>query len=479
MLQELELYAEEKRRDGKVWDGNVPTNYKIVVERASGGRKTEEEKNLGRWVNRQRSLYQAGKLKKERQIDLERVGLKWSVLLTASWQTMYECLCNYAKERRAENNGIWDGNVPTNHKVDSRPPVNLGRWINRQRSAYAKGRLKPEYVTKLDQTGLKWSMHDQRRSGLDYDDDDDFVGEEFLPKSGTPTPQHVPSSNALRASGVGAASAAPVVRTTSVPLRSYPPAAAGVRATPVIGVSSGPTTPVGVRSGPLPVVRTATPAGADPAIPAPATLSLATKLNPAAVKMISLASSPAVKTAPSTAVNTAYPAIPSSSAAKPTLKAAVKTTSPATPSARATHLAFSSVAKTAPATVVKATSPAIPSARAVVKPSLAATHSVRATPLASTSRVIAAAVPSQSCTTPDNVKDKVVANTPPVSSATKPAHKDVVKSTPAATHSVRATPLASTSRVIAAAVPSQSCTTPANVKEKVVANTPVPSKAEV
>jgi hypothetical protein len=38
MLQELELYAEEKRRDGKVWDGNVPTNYKIVVERASGGR---------------------------------------------------------------------------------------------------------------------------------------------------------------------------------------------------------------------------------------------------------------------------------------------------------------------------------------------------------------------------------------------------------------------------------------------------------
>ena len=114
MLHELKLYAEEKRQGGRRWDGNVPTSHKIVVERAINGRKIEEEKNLGRWVNRQRSLYQAGKLKPERQVDLERVGLKWSVLVVASWSSMYEHLCAYARDQRARNNGTWDGDVPQN-----------------------------------------------------------------------------------------------------------------------------------------------------------------------------------------------------------------------------------------------------------------------------------------------------------------------------------------------------------------------------
>ena len=182
MLRELEIYAEQKRQGGKVWDGNVPTNYKVTVETVVHGRKVEEEKNLGRWVNRQRSLYQAGKLKEDRQAELERVGLKWSVLLLASWSSMYETLCKYAQEQRAENGGEWDGNVPANWRVESKPPVNLGRWVNRQRCAYAKRRLKHEYVLKLEQAGLKWSMHDQKKSESEFDEDD-FEGEEFIPRN--------------------------------------------------------------------------------------------------------------------------------------------------------------------------------------------------------------------------------------------------------------------------------------------------------
>ena len=44
-------------------DGNVPTNYKIKSNIPAYS-ADDEEKNLGRWVNRQRSLFQAGKLKK-------------------------------------------------------------------------------------------------------------------------------------------------------------------------------------------------------------------------------------------------------------------------------------------------------------------------------------------------------------------------------------------------------------------------------
>ena len=159
MLRELRKYVQEKEASGESWDGNVPTNYRIKAN----GSDFDEDKNLGRWINRQRSLYQAGKLKKERQEELERIGLRWSVLSTTSWDVMYEALLEYAEDRRTENpESGWDGNVPANFKTDDNPPKSLGRWVNRQRSAYAKNKLKQEFVTRLEQAGLKWSVHERR-----------------------------------------------------------------------------------------------------------------------------------------------------------------------------------------------------------------------------------------------------------------------------------------------------------------------------
>jgi hypothetical protein len=63
MMEELKLYVSEKTKEGQDWDGNVPTNYKITGSTDEDG----EEKNLGRWINRQRSLYQSGKLRKDRE----------------------------------------------------------------------------------------------------------------------------------------------------------------------------------------------------------------------------------------------------------------------------------------------------------------------------------------------------------------------------------------------------------------------------
>mmetsp|Transcript_22915 Transcript_22915/g.35373 ORF Transcript_22915/g.35373 Transcript_22915/m.35373 type:complete len:788 (-) Transcript_22915:926-3289(-) len=161
MMDELRLYVQEKTKDGKPWDGNVPTNYRIKGN--GDGEEEDEEKNLGRWINRQRSLYQAGKLKKERQLELEKIGLKWSVLSTTSWVAMYEALCDYVKEKKKSDPGSeWDGNVPANHKTNDNPPKSLGRWVNRQRSAYAKNKLKKEFVDKLNSIGLKWAVHERR-----------------------------------------------------------------------------------------------------------------------------------------------------------------------------------------------------------------------------------------------------------------------------------------------------------------------------
>jgi len=169
MFRELEMYVREQTKDGRPWDGNVPTKYKIQVNTTAGGGKIGEEKSLGRWVNRQRTIFQEGKLKKDRQMDLERIGLKWSVLVITPWSTMYGSLCAYAEEKRKQN-GIWDGYVHAKYKTQSNPPLNLGRWVNRQRSAHAEGRLTDEFVRKLEAVGLKWAVHKRKTTnevGLD------------------------------------------------------------------------------------------------------------------------------------------------------------------------------------------------------------------------------------------------------------------------------------------------------------------------
>ena len=127
----------------------------------------DEDKNLGRWVNRQRSMFQAGKLRKDRQLSLENIGLKWSMLATTSWESMFETLCQYVEEKK-KGGAEWDGNVPANYRTEDIPPRALGRWINRQRSAYGKNKLKPEYVAKLNEIGLKWSIHERRPTYHQY-----------------------------------------------------------------------------------------------------------------------------------------------------------------------------------------------------------------------------------------------------------------------------------------------------------------------
>jgi len=163
MMEELRIYVREQTKNGGTWNGNVPTNYKIKSNTASDGSEIDEDKNLGRWINRQRSLYQADKLKRERQVELEKVGLKWAVLSTTSWHAMYDTLCKYAQGKRdADKNNYWDGNVPASYETDDKPPKRLGRWVNRQRSAYATNKLKKEFVVKLEKIGLKWTAHDKK-----------------------------------------------------------------------------------------------------------------------------------------------------------------------------------------------------------------------------------------------------------------------------------------------------------------------------
>jgi len=82
------------------------------------------------------------------------------------WDDMFECLVKFIEETREKATKnltdeqkaawIWDGNVPTSHKTSCGKA--LGRWINNQRSAKAKGALKDDREVRLVSTGLKWSV---------------------------------------------------------------------------------------------------------------------------------------------------------------------------------------------------------------------------------------------------------------------------------------------------------------------------------
>ena len=173
MLRELEVYI-ETQTGGAPWDGNVPTNYKIRTRGRTNGR--DEERNLGRWVNRQRSLHASGKLKRERKADLDRLGLRWSVQCASSWQGMYSHLSDYIRSRKAADpRGEWDGDVPISYRTDDDPPVSLGVWVARQRSAYVQRRLKEEYVGRLESVGLKWNIHEKHT----FIHEDNFFGVEY------------------------------------------------------------------------------------------------------------------------------------------------------------------------------------------------------------------------------------------------------------------------------------------------------------
>jgi hypothetical protein len=154
MHSSLCTYAEAKRQqssDGS-WDGNIPARYIT---------NTTPPLKLGKWVSDQRTLKRKGVLRKDREERLGNIGLKWQARQPGKqvWSDMYAFLCEYAEEKMRESgNGSWNGHIPQRYETNTVPPRKLGRWVNNQRTAKAKGRLEKEREAKLERLGLKWNI---------------------------------------------------------------------------------------------------------------------------------------------------------------------------------------------------------------------------------------------------------------------------------------------------------------------------------
>jgi superfamily II DNA or RNA helicase len=100
----------------------------------------EGTQDLGRWVSKQRTRYNKGRLKPERIAQLESFpAWSWDPHET-NWEASFAALTEY-----------------TYINGDARPPqslvfsnIQLGSWVSHQRSEYKKGRLEQEKVVRLE-----------------------------------------------------------------------------------------------------------------------------------------------------------------------------------------------------------------------------------------------------------------------------------------------------------------------------------------
>ncbi len=106
--------------------------------------KWSENPQLGKWTNRQRTVYRRGGLSPDRVERLEALGFEWDAI-AARWENRRSELVRFKTEH-----GHCD--VP---RAWSKNPV-LGNWVGTQRSRAKKGRMTDERRSRLEEIGFRF-----------------------------------------------------------------------------------------------------------------------------------------------------------------------------------------------------------------------------------------------------------------------------------------------------------------------------------
>ena len=125
--------------------------------------RTRDGFNLGAWVGKQRSRYREGVMSAERERLLEEVHPTWSWGARADrWEEAFSKLVEYV----ADNDHAL---VPDDYKTEG--GFALGKWVGNQRTFFAKGKLSPNRVTRLEDLHPTWTWNaiiDKWEEGFDH-----------------------------------------------------------------------------------------------------------------------------------------------------------------------------------------------------------------------------------------------------------------------------------------------------------------------
>jgi len=124
--------------------------YKLKYGDCLVPQEWKDDRKLGSWVAKQRSLMMDGAMYDERREKLDSVGFVWNVLYE-QWEEMFAKLQAYKLEHG-------DCLVPYRCKDD----LTLGHWVWDQRSPMMDGVMYDERREKLDSVGFVWNVHDDQ-----------------------------------------------------------------------------------------------------------------------------------------------------------------------------------------------------------------------------------------------------------------------------------------------------------------------------
>jgi hypothetical protein len=140
--RQYEKLVEFKRTNGHC---AVPPNY-------------EQDKPLGKWVNKQQELQKKNKMRQDRRDLLDEVGFAWSVEIAVNrhikqWRLQYEKLVEF---KRKNGHCI----VPYSYLQDN----SLGNWVAKQREFEKKNIMRQDRKDLLNEVEFVWSARRSRTS---------------------------------------------------------------------------------------------------------------------------------------------------------------------------------------------------------------------------------------------------------------------------------------------------------------------------
>ncbi len=121
----------------------IPSEYEVIVN--------GKVKKLGKWIDRQRTIYKKGKLNEEMIKLLNELGMIWEFgsIRYSEWLDNYELVKKYYEEY-----GNLD--IPSSYVVNDKL-FSLRDWLRRQRMLYELGKLNEEKINLLNEIGMVWN----------------------------------------------------------------------------------------------------------------------------------------------------------------------------------------------------------------------------------------------------------------------------------------------------------------------------------
>jgi hypothetical protein len=129
--QQCEKLVEFKRQNGHCM---VPCAY-------------EQDKSLGKWVNKQRNLHINDNLGIDRKERLDEIGFAWKAV--GEGDKLWHRQCEKLVEFKRKSGHCM---VPGVYEQDK----SLGKWVNNQRNNHNKNKMRPDRKELLDKIGFAW-----------------------------------------------------------------------------------------------------------------------------------------------------------------------------------------------------------------------------------------------------------------------------------------------------------------------------------